>query len=84
MRNGKNRGQFSSHNMIVYQIELVDVTVLRFLFQHDDVDTTLVDNGAISVTEQKAFEVLPSKHLHDQIPQPINNPNSTIEHFLQS
>ena len=67
MRNGKNRGQFSSHNMIVYQIELVDVTVLRFLFQHDDVDTTLVDNGARSVTEQKAFEVFPSKHFHDQI-----------------
>ena len=63
----QNRGQFLSHNMIVYQIEFVDVTVLCFLFQHGNVDTTLVDNGAGPVTEQKVIEVFSSKHLHDQI-----------------
>jgi len=47
----QNRGQFLSHNTIVYQIELVDVTVLYFLFQHGNVNTTLADNGAGSVTE---------------------------------
>jgi len=45
----------------------VNVTALCFLFQHGNVNTTLVDNGAGSVTEQKAIEVFSSKHLHDQI-----------------
>ena len=63
----QNRGQLSYHTTIVYQIELVDVTIWCFLFQHGDVDITIVDNGAWSVTEQKAIEVFSSKHLHDQI-----------------
>jgi len=50
--------------VIVYQIELVDLTVLCFLFQHGNVDTTLADNGAGSVTEQKAIQV---SYLHGQI-----------------
>ena len=45
----------------------MNVTALCFLFQHGNVNTTLVDNGAGSVTEQKAIEVFSSKHLHDQI-----------------
>ena len=51
----QNKGQFWSHNVIVCQIELVDLTVLCFLFQHGNVHTTLADNGAGSVTEQKAI-----------------------------
>jgi len=40
----QNKGQFWSHNVIVCQIKLVDLTVLCFLFQHGNVDTTLADN----------------------------------------
>ena len=41
----------------------MDATVLCFLFQHGNVDPTLADNGAGSVTEQKAT--------------PTTNPNLT-------
>jgi len=38
-----NKGQFWSHNAIVCQIELVDLTALCFLLQHGNVNVALAD-----------------------------------------
>ena len=57
-----NEGQFWSHNAIVCQIELVNLTALCFLLQYGNVIVALADDDAGSVTAEKAIQVSSSKH----------------------